>query len=269
MKKLIIILLSILPFASNAQLADSSKRLVRMEGAVNFRDIGGYKTTDGKEVKWGKVFRSADVSKLTDKDLNVLEEKHIHTVVDFRGKKESAAAPDHLLPNTDYILCPAGSDSLPSAKDMLAHIKQDSFLTKFYSSTQYFGPRYKAFFQKLLALPEGESIMYHCTGGRDRTGMATALLLYVLKVPRETIEEDFVASNVYLAPMNQKMYQSFAQYPGVDIEAVKKAMALRPELIRVMFSSIEREYGSIEAFFKQELGVGDKEIAQLRSKYTI
>jgi protein-tyrosine phosphatase len=269
MKRIIIILASVLPLVSNAQLADSAKRLVRMEGAVNFRDIGGYKTVDGKEVKWGRVFRSADVSKLTDRDLATLEEKRIHTVVDFRGVKESAKAPDHLLPNTDYILCPAGSDSLPNAKDIAKRMQQDSFLEKFYTNTEHFANRYKPFFQKLIALPEGESIMYHCTGGRDRTGMATALFLYLLGVPQETIEADFVASNVYLAPRNKEMFKDMADATGKDVEALKKAMALRPELIRAMFNSIQSQYGSVEAFFETRLGVGKEEIKLLRNKYTI
>ena len=268
MKRIVIIMMALLPLMAKAQMADSNARLVRVQGALNFRDIGGYKTRDGKEVKWGKVYRSADVSKLTDSDLDTLEERNIHTVVDFRGVKESNAAPDHLLPGTDYMLCPAGSDSLPNMKDMATRMQQDSFLVGFYTSTQYFGSRYKPLFQKLLSLPEDEAIMYHCTGGRDRTGMATALFLYALGVPRQTIEADFVASNIYLQPMNSKMYEAMKQYPDVDIEAFKKAMALRPELIRAMFGSIEKKYGSIEAFFDKELGIGTKEMAILKKKYT-
>lgn len=268
MKKLIIGIALCMPIFSAAQVADSAKRLVRMEGAINFRDIGGYRTTDGREVKWGKVFRSADVSKLSEKDLLTLQKKHIHTVIDFRGNKESAAAPDHILPNTDYTLCPAGSDSLPNMKDLAARMKQDSFLISFYSSTQYFGSRYRPMFQKLLSLPEGEAIMYHCTGGRDRTGMATALFLNILGVPKETIEADFVASNIYLAPLHNMMFQNLAKASNTDIEQVKKAMELRPELIRTMFQSIENKYGSLDSFYQQELGIGEREKSELRKKFT-
>jgi protein-tyrosine phosphatase len=258
-----------LPVMTKAQVADSSKRLVRMEGAVNFRDIGGYKTVEGKEVKWGKVFRSADVSKLTERDLTVLEQKRIHTVVDFRGVKESQKAPDHILPGTDYMLCPAGSDSLPSAKDMAIRIRQDSFLEKMYMNTEHLAARYRPFFQKLLVLPESESIMYHCTGGRDRTGMATALLLHVLGVPKETIEADFVASNIYLASRNKDLFKDMATAAGTDVEAMRKALALRPELIRSMFSAIERKYGSVETFFEKELGVDKQRMEVLKRKFTI
>jgi protein-tyrosine phosphatase len=269
MKRIFVAIALLCPILASAQLADSAKRLVRMEGAINFRDIGGYQTTDGREVKWGTIFRSADVSKLTSNDLQTLEQKHIHTVIDFRGKKEAAAAPDHILPNTDYTLCPAGSDSLPNMKEIAAKLKQDSFLTAFYSSTQYFGDRYRPMFQKLLNLPEGQSIMYHCTGGRDRTGMATALILYVLGVPNDVIEADFVASNVYLAPMQSKMYESLATASQMDVEQVTKAMALRPDLLHTMFQAITAKYGSVDSFLQKELGVGEKEKQLLRKKYTI
>lgn len=269
MQRIILAIAIVLPCAASAQLTDSSRRVVRMQGAVNFRDVGGYKTTEGRSVKWDKVFRSADVSKLSQQDLAVLEQKHIHTVVDFRGVRESQQAPDHLLPNTDYTLCPAGSDSLPDMKQMAELIKKGDFMKEFYSNTQYLGARYKPFFQKLLILPANESIMYHCTGGRDRTGMATALFLYALGVPQATIEADFTASNVYLQPMHGRMFQGMVQATGMDVETIKKALELRPEFIRSMFDSIKGRYGSVDAFFKQELGVGPEEIKQLRDKYTI
>src|SRR5688500_4121123 len=134
MKKIIVSLsiAFLAPFIGVAQLADSATRLVHMQGALNFRDAGGYKTKDGKTVVRSRVFRSADISKLTDTDLQVMADKHIRTVIDFRGVKESAAAPDKLLPATDYLLCPAGSDSLPDMKQMAMLVKQGGFLEKFY-----------------------------------------------------------------------------------------------------------------------------------------
>lgn len=268
MKRIMLLLAIALPGVSFAQLADSAQRVVRMQGAVNFRDAGGYKTTDGKKVAWGKVYRSADVSHLTPQDLLVLEDKHIHTVVDFRGVKEAAAAPDKLLPNTDYQLCPAGSDSLPGAAQMVELIKKGGFLDQFYSETRYLGARYKPLFQKLLVLPANESIMYHCTGGRDRTGMATALFLYILGVPQTTIEADFTASNVYLQPMNKQMFKGLTQATGMSEAAILKSMELRPELLQAFFGAIRSKYGTIERFFEQELGIGEKEVAVLKEKYT-
>lgn len=273
MKRFIISLsiVSVIPFIGLAQLADSATRLVHVQGALNFRDAGGYKTKDGKTVATGRVFRSADISKLTDEDLQVVAGKHIHTVIDFRGVKESAAAPDKLLPATDYLLCPAGSDSLPDMKQIAMLVKQGNFLEKFYGEAglPWYGARYKPLFQKLLAMPDTAALLYHCTGGRDRTGMASALFLYALNVPQETIEADFVASNVYLAPMHAKMFQAMAQGMQLDSAAVRKEMELRPELLHIFFNAITRKYGSVENFMKQELGLGRKELAALRKKYTM
>ncbi|WP_167020834.1 tyrosine-protein phosphatase [Chitinophaga sp. Cy-1792] len=267
MKKWGIALAMLFPVAAFAQLADSTVRLVHMQGACNFRDVGGYKTKDGKTVVWGKVYRSADVSKLTAQDLDTLQQRHIHTVYDFRGQKESAAAPDHLLPDTKYLLCPAGSDSLPTPAQMIAYLKNGGFLEKFYGDPTPFGARYKPLFQELLRLPANEAVMYHCTGGRDRTGMATALFLYALNVPEETIAADFTASNVYLEPMNKQMFKGMAQMAGIDESTARNAMALKPEHLQIMFAGIKKQYGSVENFFDKELGIGKAELKILRAKY--
>ena len=271
MKKIIFSIIMTTPLFASAQLKDSATRLVHMQGTVNFRDAGGYKTAEGTRVITGKVFRSADISKLTDTDMQVMAQKHIYTVIDFRGKKESAAAEDRLLPNTDYTLCPAGSDSLPDPKQMAQMIKQKGFLMEMYGqrSVQYYGERYKPMFQKLLALPDSSALLYHCSGGRDRTGMASALFLYVLGVPQQTIEEDFVASNVYLEPMMGKWYKPMQQAFGMSEEEIRAEMDLRPEHIRNFFGAIRTQYGSVEHFMKEELGVGTKEIALLKQKYTM
>lgn len=271
MKKLIIAFALFLPSLTHAQLADSSQRLVHMQGAVNFRDIGGYRTADGKAVKWGKIYRSASIARLTDSDMHIMDSINIHTVIDFRGNAESAAAPDRLLPHTDYTLSPAGSDSLPDVKQMATLMKQGDFLDKMYGeqSIGYFGKRYKPLFQKLLTVPEHDAILYHCTGGRDRTGQATALLLYIIGVPQETIEADFTASNIYLGNTMSGMMEPLSKATGMSMEEIKKQMDLRPELIRSFFAAIRNQYGSIENFMKKEMGIGSKEIALLKKKYTV
>lgn len=269
MKKLLIIAL-LSPLFTFAQLEDSIKRLVPVKGGVNFRDIGGYKTADGKEVVWGKIYRSAAIHKLTDADVALMDKKNIHTVVDFRGVAEAAAAPDRLPANTDYTLSPAGSDSLPNAAQMSALLKQGNFLGKIYGTegVKYFGDRYRPLFVKLLTANDNDAVMYHCTGGRDRTGMATALLLYILNVPQQTIEDDYVASNVYLKSHNKSMLAPLAQMSGLTVEQVENELALRPELIRAFFDAIKKQYGSVENFMQQEMAVGPKEIAMLKKKYT-
>ncbi|MBO9640499.1 MAG: tyrosine-protein phosphatase [Siphonobacter aquaeclarae] len=271
MKKLFFLLFALVSFGSKAQLADSTRRLVHVRGAYNFRDVGGYLTTDGRRVKWNRIYRSASIQKLTDGDMDTLRARQIYTVIDFRGKEEAAAAPDRLLPQAAYTLSPAGSDAaLQSGERMAALFKGNGFLEDFYGKggIPYFGERYRPLFQQLLALNDTTSLLYHCTGGRDRTGMATALFLYALGVPRTTIDADFTASNVYLRPMMGPMMKPLAAQTGLTSEQLAAKMELRPELLTAFFQALQEKYGSVELFMEKELGIGEKERKMLKEKYT-
>ncbi len=259
------------PLLASAQIADSLFRVVPVQGAYNFRDIGGYPTKDGRTVVSGKIYRSADIGKLTDQDLELLAERHICTVVDFRGTQEAAASPDRLLPGTDYTLCPVGSDHVGDPNDMISLLKDDNFLLSFYGkpSVQYAGDRFRTLFAKLMEQPaENAALLYHCTGGRDRTGMATALILYTLDVPMEVITEDYVASNFYLRDKNRDMYDGLAERVGISVEQLEEKMQLRPEFLEAFFSALAEEYGSVEAFLEKEFGMGQPERIAFRNKFT-
>lgn len=255
-----------------AQISDSVRRVVKMDGAYNFRDTGGYKTIDGKEVVLGSVYRSDAINKLSDRDLQTFQNKNITTVVDFRGVEEAKKAQDRLPQNVNYLLCPAGSNNLPTAQDMAKLMKDKNFLADMYGEggLPYFGERYRPLFVKLLTLQPDEALLFHCTGGRDRTGMAAALFLKILGVPQNIIEQDYIASNFYLAknPTMQQTYAGLSKMTGMSGEEIKKEMELRPELIRTFFRAIENKYGSIENFFQVEMGIGPKEVDILKRKYT-
>ncbi|WP_078777816.1 tyrosine-protein phosphatase [Elizabethkingia ursingii] len=273
MKKLILITsLSVCSMSVCAQINDSLRRVVKMEGAFNFRDAGGYKTADGKEVVLGKIYRSDAIDKLSDRDLKTFKNRKISTVVDFRGVEEAKKAPDRLPDHTNYLLCPAGSNDLPNAQSIVNMLKNKNFLFDMYGEggLPYFGERYRPLFVKLLTLQPDEALLYHCTGGRDRTGMASALFLKILGVPQDIIENDYVASNYYLAknPTMKNMYAGLSKMSGLSDAEIKQQMELRPELIRNFFNSINKKYGSIENFFQVEIGIGPNEIAILKKKYT-
>jgi protein-tyrosine phosphatase len=265
------ILLSLIVLSTNsvfAQIADSAKRKVNLQGAVNFRDVGGYKTTDGHQVKWGKVYRSADMSKLTDADLAELKRRSITYDVDLRGHQEAAQAPDRINPNTDYILCPAGSDSLSNmTRDIAARKNTDSIMTAFYSKTTYLTDRYKPFFNKLLTVPDNESLVFHCTAGKDRTGIAAALFLYALGVSYATIVDDYTATNYYRQSDNGKSINAMVQLMHMDEKAAKGLMSAKKEYLDANFEAINKRYGSVDSFLRKEIGLTDVQISTLKSKY--
>lgn len=268
MKKLIIAFALCLPFVSMAQVADSSQRQVKLQGAVNFRDLGGYKTQDGHIVKWSRVYRSAAINHLTDSDMMVFSARHIKTVVDFRGTEESAIAQDRLLPNTDYILCPAGSENTLNWTKSLSTVKSgDSLMQTFYAQTDAFTDRYRPFFQKLLQLPDSSALLFHCTAGKDRTGIGAALFLYALGVPFNTILQDYEATNVYRAQENAAMMQGMIQKMHVSEQVAKDMMSAKSNYLQATFGAITKKYGSVDAFMAKELGLDAANIRKLRDKY--
>lgn len=262
----------VIPFTGHSQLADSSKRHIQLEGAANFRDLGGYSTADGRHVKWNVIFRSADISKITDADLHRMEDKHINHVVDFRGVEESKKAPDRLLPGTDYILCPAGSDNnLNDWMKTLTTIKTpaggDSMMKAFYAKTEFLADRYKPFFEKLMLLPVDQALLFHCTAGKDRTGIGAALLLYAIGVPYETIVNDYTATNYYWKAEGEKMTYSMIQFMHVDEQVAKSLAGAKREYLDTTFAAIKQQYGSVDNFLKGPIGLDDTKRKSLKDRF--
>jgi protein-tyrosine phosphatase len=254
----------------NAQVSDSNMRHVPLQGATNFRDLGGYNTTDGHHVKWGKIYRSADISKLTPDDLSSLAKRNIDYVIDLRGHDESAKAPDRMNPHTDYTLCPAGSDqNLSDWMKSLQNLQSggDSMMIVYYGKTEFFSDRYRALFEKLLSMPDSDALLLHCTAGKDRTGIGTALLLYSLGVSYDTIMADYLATNYYRQAENKRMAQVMAQYMHINEQVARDIMSARKEYLDEAFRAIKARYGSVDQFLRWQLGLDENKIAILKAKY--
>lgn len=272
MYKYLFFFVLLIPVCLAAQVTDSSRREVKLQGAVNFRDLGGYATEDGHHVRWGSIYRSADISKLTDSDLVVLKERHVSSVVDLRGVQESRQAPDRLPAGTDYILCPAGSDStLSDWMKQIAAVRTesggDSMMRVYYGHTEFLADRYRPFFNKLLGLPSDQALLFHCTAGKDRTGIGAALFLYALGVPYEKILEDYTATNYYRRTENQKMQRAMGQGMHIPEPVAGALLQARKEYLVTTFDVIRQQYGSIDNFLQGPIGLDEKKRKVLREKY--
>ena len=258
-------MLAFLPDISEAQQRTASGREVALEGAVNFRDLGGYATTDLRRISMGKLFRSGDISKLTDADMEELKRRKIYTVVDFRGEDEAAAAPDRLLPGADYLLLPAGSGNL--AEFFKGYTSGMDAMIAFYSDVSVFREKYRPFFRKLLTLPDTSAIVFHCSAGKDRTGIAAALLLYALDIPVETILSDYVATNYYRRVENEKTMDWLVNEHGVAPKMAAEILDANPRYLESAFNALRRQYGSVELFIYRELGIDEMVKFRLREKF--
>lgn len=270
MKYFCTVIIFILPLFLSAQIADSTKREVKLEGAINFRDIGGYETKDGKHVKWGKIYRSAALDKLTDHDLLTLHDKHLAVIADFRGPFEVKAAPDKLPVGANRISLPAGSEQIGDsnyAKVMMKQMANDSSLIGFYSDTHPFKDRYKPMFDDLLALDKDSALLFHCTAGKDRTGIAAALVLYALGVDEKNIMQDYLATNYYRTAENERVIAGMVKLYGLDEKMARNMMAAREDYLNATFTALTKQYGSIDAFLVKEMKLDKKKIKKLKQLY--
>lgn len=235
-----------------------AEKHLAMEGGYNFRDLGAYKTKDGKYLKWGKLFRSDDLANLSDKDLQYLSSISIATIVDFRDESEMLTAPDRLPANANYEKMSISPGNLFSGIQNIENNNIDSLMmemNRLFVSDSTIIATYRNFFQ-VIQNEKNTPILYHCSAGKDRTGMASALILYALGVDEATIMDDYMLSSVYLADKYGKFIE---QYPeAASLFTVKK------NFLQAGIDLAKEKYGSIENFLTDHL---DVDIDKMKKMY--
>lgn len=244
------------------------KRAVKLEGGSNFRDLGGYPTVDGKTVRWGRIYRSADISKLTDADLTILADRHIATVCDLRGPDEVKNSPDRLPAGAQWVNLPAGSENVrlsQMSQLMNSPTRRDSLMGASYSNTTHFKAKYKPMFDQLLSLNGDKALLFHCTAGKDRTGIGAALVLSALGVDKAMVLKDYEATNEYWTGREQMMKALIGQ--GMDESRVRGMMAANPVYLEKTFAAIDQQYGSMASFLTQVMELTPKKLIALRTEF--
>lgn len=253
---------------SDGSRATFATRQLPMEGQVNFRDLGGYKTKDGKYVKWGMVFRSGKCNSLTESDLDYLASIPLKTIIDFRSDEEKSSEPDKVPSSvTNEIHYPINPGNLSGIDISEAIQKGDVEACKQYlidGNEQFvlnFQEEYKAFFENLMA-GNKTPLMFHCTAGKDRAGFASAMFLAALGVDRETIVKDYLLTN----EMTGVTLESMKEIYGDNDMAVCMyyISSVQSEYINKAFTTIEKEYGSVENYLTTQLNV---DVAKMKKLY--
>jgi protein-tyrosine phosphatase len=268
MKKIFIlffIIASQVSYSQDTTIVYSPKRQVKLEGGSNFRDLGGYPTQNQKHVKWGQIYRSADISKLTENDLKTINNLQLVTVCDLRGPDELKTNPDRLPDGITYINLPAGSESVKASTNY-AGMNRDSMMLSFYTRTDHLKAKYQPVFEQLLAINDGKALMFHCTAGKDRTGVGAALILSALGVSRAYIIADYAATNVYWKDARERMMQAMAK-TGMAESSLKAMLAANPKYIETFLQTIDAKYGSMDNFLTEELELDAEKIGWLKDLY--
>ena len=256
-------------------------RHVPLSGQPNFRDLGGYATADGRRVKWRAVYRSGELSQLTDGDVTKLGDLGIRTVVDLRSPEEVNARGEGRLP--------AGAELRPmpiSSSDMFAKLIP-MFLRGDFSQVppdlldrvnrllvRDFSSQYSGLLQTLLDA-SCRPLVFHCTQGKDRAGFGAAMVLSALGVPWETVLEDYLLSNHYRQAENDKMLQmirGFAASNGgpddeeIAFQRVEGLLYVKEQSLMAAHGEIVERHGSVEAYLVDGLGCSRDALTALRDE---
>ena len=238
-----------------------AERIVPLQGSVNFRDLGGYATRDGRHVAWGRVYRSGSLADLTDADLDYLLHLGIRTSCDLRLAAEVAEKPDRLPPGLTYWHLPVGGTINPvrrtitlfRKRNRLREVLQEAYTHVMVDQN---GDVFGDLFHR-LADPANLPLIIHCTAGKDRTGVAVAVLLSALGVDDETIAADYTLSNAYTnvfaGQLADDMRRLFSL--GFNESQLRPFLQAEPQTILGMLAHIRGRYGSIRDFLSRMGGV--------------
>jgi protein-tyrosine phosphatase len=258
----------------DGQTIRTAERILPLQGAVNFRDLGGYATADGRRVAWGKIYRADALNHLSEDDLALLGALGIKLVCDFRRYPEVEQAPDKLSDSITYQHMPVfPQDPIGRARALLLRHRYDPLFKQLYRThiIDAGAPVMGALLRK-AADPDNLPMVIHCTGGKDRTGVASALLLHICGVPRETIVRDYSLTNLSIERMLAVIRKAFAtRRPtlGFKVEQTYPLLSARPELIEAAFAHIEAAYGSVDAYLRDAAGLKDGEMEAIRRNMVV
>jgi protein-tyrosine phosphatase len=243
-------------------------RIVPLEGAVNFRDLGGYQTAEGRHVRWGRVYRAARLFQLTDADLSRIDALGIKTVVDFRQSENATKFPDRLPEGVEYHSMPVFENEPMSPRRVMfnRHRLLDIFEDMYVSHIVERGAPIFGDLMRLLADESHLPLVFHCTAGKDRTGVAAALILMALGVSREDIVNDYLLTNRSAQAFIDEMTTQLGARNGrgVAVEQLYPLMAASPRLIGAALDHIEARYGGVEPYLRRRAGLTDETLARMR-----
>jgi protein-tyrosine phosphatase len=248
--------------------AHVERRHVVLEGAHNFRDLGGYPAADGRSVRWGLFYRSDALADLTDADVDKVAGLGLKLVCDFRGPDEKAAAPDRLPaenpPQVAELEIDVGAAQLRE-KIFSGDLDDFDLVDANRQFAKQYVAQYAAMFERITR-EQNQPVLVHCTGGKDRAGFASALILRSLGVPLETVFEDFLLTNHYTADRIDRGVRvvRLLSLFRADEAKLRALMGVERENLEAAFESIDAEWGSFDAYRREGLGVSDADLLAFR-----
>lgn len=266
------------------------KQSIPLTGIRNSRELGGYVTADGRVIKKGVLLRTAGLNGMSDEDFRLLKDEYrLQHIIDLRMKMELLGADDPTIDGAEYHhldiiditeMLPEGAPAIEF--DMLDRVKVVELAVRsgMLNEDMYIGflrcgsgkKAFSDFFKILLASDPDRAVLWHCTSGKDRTGLAAMLLLSALGADEKTIFEDYLLTNEY----NAKRIESTRQFyisKGYDKAFTDTAVlvfdAVDGQFMKNAIEYLKKEYGSVTGYIRDGLGISQEDIDSLKEKYLV
>lgn len=258
-----------------------------LQGAPNFRDLGGMKTADGRHIKAHRLLRCGHLRDITVEDRERLtKEFHLKTVVDLRTTMEKAQKPDQSLPGVTYRHCPV-FDHKAEGVTRETVVEEDPVLSALAIAKKMDGQAiermtglysvlfeeqgiaaYREFFRIVLEQEEG-AVLWHCTMGKDRCGTAAALLETALGIPYETVLADYLYTNERVLPLTEKTIEQARAFTDDEalFEQMRQMDSVHETFLQAAFQKAVELSGSLENFIEDKLGMTPEKLERLREMY--
>ncbi|APX71555.1 tyrosine-protein phosphatase [Companilactobacillus allii] len=267
-----------------------NNRLIQLDGTFNTRDLGGYKTEDGRMVKWGRLYRSDDLYTLTPADVQWFVDNHLTTIIDFRNINERINRPDKKIPDTEYYVLSPDDDTAAMASADLKSDKRkiDKLIARKKQGTLDLSvdglkesmiklvrdPKAQELYRHVLDLHIARLdavVLQHCRGGKDRTGYGSALVLFALGVSEQDVIKDYMLTAKYNSARNARRMAEYEQYTDdkVTLQYLANAMSTRKEVIDAGISTMKLIADTPLGYIENVLGFNKQDINKLRKIYLI
>ena len=258
--------------------ATSTSKHIKLQGASNARDLGGYVNKNGQKIKAHRLIRSNSLSKLSKSDQQKLVKTyHVATDVDLRTVQEQKSSPDVKMKGVKLVKANVFKNfaAFPDFSKKNAGVKM---MEKSYHdaiTTAQGRKAYKSLFHQLLKNPKNKAVLWHCSAGKDRAGMGTVLVLSALNFDKKAIAKDYLKSNTYLAHDNKtnlayqlKGWTAKGNKVTPIVKGNFEAMnGVQMAYLNTMYKAINTKYGSMKNFLHKGLGLSNTQLKQLQTNY--
>ncbi|WP_297637621.1 tyrosine-protein phosphatase [uncultured Clostridium sp.] len=256
-----------------------AERLIPLKNFCNFRDLGGFYSKDGRMIKWGKLYRSEVLCNIEEVQMEYFKSLGIKYVFDYRSNEEEASAKDMQFPWIKNLHISAMNDENNENLDMEGYfykfLKGEEkkspvdLLKESYGRMPFNSEAYKTLVDTFKDY-NNAAILQHCTAGKDRTGLGSAILLLILGVDEKIVIEDYMSSNKYRKEANEKIIDMYKdQLPEKAIEIFREIMGVKEEFIDESLNNIKEKYGTYDEYFLKEFNLTEKDIEDIRNEYLV